>query len=159
MVTAATRGSALAPTRVDHADAPQSDRDFARRRDLRAFLMACRARLRPSDVDLPERGRRRVAGLRRDEVAELIGVSADWYRWLESGRDVRVSPQLVARIAKALRLTASEELRIYALALPELYEAALRFGGTMPTALESWPRRPRHASVWRRVERADALSA
>ena len=95
--------------------------DAERRTQLRIFLMECRGRLRPGDVGLPDSRRRRVPGLRRDEVAELVGVSSDWYRWLESGRNVRVSLQLVARIANALKLTASEELTMYALALPELY--------------------------------------
>ena len=73
-----------------------------RRRTLRDFLMARRARLEPADVGLPITSRRRVDGLRRDEVAELIGVSVDWYRWFESGRDVRVSPKLIGRLARAL---------------------------------------------------------
>ena len=94
-----------------------------RRFELRTFLTACRARLSPSDVGLPSKSRRRVPGLRRDEVAELIGVSSDWYRWLESGRAVRVSPQLIARLADALRFSASEELLMYRLALPEIYRA------------------------------------
>ena len=102
------------------------DADALRRRQLRDFLMACRSRLLPSDVGLPDTRRRRVAGLRRDEVAELVGISADWYRWLESGREMHVSPQLVARVARALRLTAEEELTMYALAIPELHRALLR---------------------------------
>lgn len=111
----------------DHFATPVSalpmDRDAQRRRELSDFLKARRARLRPDDVGLPNSRRRRVPGLRRDEVAELIGVSSDWYRWLESGRDVRVSPKLVARLANALKLAAREELTMYGLALPELYRA------------------------------------
>jgi hypothetical protein len=103
-----------------------SKADLERRKGLRGFLTCCRARLRPSDVGLPETSRRRVAGLRREEVAELIGVSSDWYRSLESGREVRVSPQLVARLARVLRLNAREELTIYGLALPELYRLITR---------------------------------
>ncbi len=104
--------------------------DENRRRELREFLMSCRSRVTPSDVGLPlSARRRRVDGLRRDEVAELIGVSEDWYRWLESGRDVRVSPKLLARLARALCLTPHQELMMYALALPEMYECALRCTG------------------------------
>lgn len=106
--------------------------DALRRRQLRDFLMYCRARLRPGDVGLPESRRRRVPGLRRDEVAELVGVSCDWYRWLESGRDVRVSPRLVARLARALKLTAYEELKMYAFALPELYRAKTELRESSP---------------------------
>ena len=111
--------------------------DADRRRQLRDFLMYCRARLQPSEVGLPQTPRRRVHGLRRDEVAELIGVSADWYRWFESGRDVRVSPQLVERLARALRMTAPEEVAMYALALPELYRAEARAADYSQTGLEA----------------------
>lgn len=76
--------------------------------------------------DYPRTARRRVPGLRRDEVAELVGVSVDWYRWFESGRRVRVSPQLIARIAFVLQLSAYDELTMYRLALPEIYQACLR---------------------------------
>lgn len=76
----------------------------------------------PADIGLPVTGRRRVPGLRRDEVAELVGVSADWYRWAETGH-VRISPKLIARLASALRLRPEEQLHLYRLALPELYEA------------------------------------
>lgn len=95
--------------------------DLERRRQLRAFLMLCRSRLIPDELGLPRTTRRRVEGLRRGEVAELIGVSVDWYRSLESGRPVRVSTQLLSRLAGALRLTASQRLRLFRLSVPELY--------------------------------------
>lgn len=97
--------------------------DEQRRGKLRAFLTACRSRLQPGDVGLARTGRRRVAGLRREEVAELADVSNDWYRWFESGRPIRVSPSFLARLGHALRLDASELLKLYCLGLPELYEA------------------------------------
>src|ERR1700748_2638995 len=97
-----------------------------RRAKLRIFLVAQRARLTPSDVALPDTGRRRVAGLRREEVAELAGVSSDWYRWFESGRPIRVSPSFLARLADAPRLDAQNRRRLYCLALPELYQVELR---------------------------------
>jgi len=96
--------------------------DAERRDDLRTFLAERRSRLQPADVGLPVTSRRRVPGLRREEVAELVGVSSDWYRWLESGRPVRVSPQFVARLSRALQLDAFEERALYHLALPEIYE-------------------------------------
>ncbi len=97
------------------------DIDVERRRRLRLFLMGCRGRLAPSDLGLPRTKRRRVQGLRRDEVAELVGVSVGWYRSFESGRAIRVSPQFVARLASVLRLTAAEQRFIFRLAILELY--------------------------------------
>ena len=97
--------------------------DEQRRGKLRAFLTECRSRLQPDDVGLARTTRRRVAGLRREEVAELADVSNDWYRWFESGRPIRVSPSFLARLGHALRLDAPELLTLYCLGLPELYEA------------------------------------
>ena len=94
-----------------------------RRAELRAFLMRMRSRLKPSDQDLPKMGHRRVPGLRREEVAELVGVSDDWYRWFESGREISVSTRFLTRLAKALQLEPHEEVNLYRLALPELYRA------------------------------------
>ncbi|HEV3153437.1 MAG TPA: helix-turn-helix domain-containing protein [Candidatus Baltobacteraceae bacterium] len=90
---------------------------------LRAFLIECRSRLKPTDVGLPLTPRRRVVGLRREEVAELAGISSDWYRWFESGRPIRVSAPFLSRLSHALRLSKSEQRTLYALAVPELYEA------------------------------------
>jgi len=102
-----------------------------RRRELREFLIRARSRLRPEDVGLPDTGRRRVPGLRRGEVAELLETSADWYRWFESGRPVQVSQQFLARLSVVLRLEAGEEVALYRLALPGLYQAERRAcGGT-----------------------------
>jgi transcriptional regulator with XRE-family HTH domain len=108
-----------------------------RRRELREFLINARSRLQPENVGLPLTGRRRVAGLRRGEVAELLGVSADWYRWLESGRSVQVSQQLLARLALALRLEPHDEVTLYRLALPGLYQAAckVRDGRSPPASI------------------------
>jgi hypothetical protein len=97
--------------------------DEQRRGKLRAFLTGCRSRLQPDEVGLARTGRRRVAGLRREEVAELADVSNDWYRWFESGRPIRVSPSFLARLGQALRLEPSQLLTLYCLGLPELYEA------------------------------------
>ncbi|MFC9894327.1 helix-turn-helix transcriptional regulator [Nocardia sp. NPDC127579] len=77
------------------------------RAELADFLKAHRSRLRPTDVGLPEDlvpGRRRTPGLRREEVAELAGVSLTWYTWLEQGRKIAASPQVVDALARALRL-------------------------------------------------------
>ncbi len=74
------------------------------------FLRARRAALTPQDVGLPDHGRRRVQGLRREEVAILAGVSSDYYMRLEQGRESSPSAQVVEAVARALRLdTAATE--------------------------------------------------
>src|SRR5579872_7079227 len=93
-----------------------------RQEKLRVLLLQCRSRLQPLDVDLPQNGHRRVAGLRREDVAELAGVSTDWYRSFESGRAARVSVPFLARLAAALRLTPIEKRTLFDLAIPELYD-------------------------------------
>lgn len=99
----------------------QIHEDGLRRQQLRAFLMNRRSQVDPTRLGLPRTARRRVAGLRRGEVAELIGVTVDWYRSFESGRPVRVSPQFICRLSRALRLCAEEQWALFRLALPEIY--------------------------------------
>jgi transcriptional regulator with XRE-family HTH domain len=65
-------------------------------------LKAGRERLQPEDVGLPSHGYRRVRGLRREEVAELAHVSVTWYTWIEQGRDVYVSAQVIDSLCAAL---------------------------------------------------------
>jgi transcriptional regulator with XRE-family HTH domain len=103
----------------------QIQEDVRRRRQLREFLMGSRSQVDPVEVGLPRTARRRVAGLRRGEVAELVGVTVDWYRSFESGRAVRVSPRFVARLSKALRLSVADKLALFRLALPEIYHLEL----------------------------------
>ncbi|MEV0245673.1 helix-turn-helix transcriptional regulator [Nocardia sp. NPDC050712] len=77
------------------------------RAELADFLKAQRSRLRPEEVGLPGDllpGRRRTPGLRREEVAEIAGVSLTWYTWLEQGRKIAASPQVMDALARALRL-------------------------------------------------------
>jgi transcriptional regulator with XRE-family HTH domain len=74
--------------------------------DLGDFLRARRAAIEPADVGLPGGGARRVRGLRREEVAVLAGVSADYYGRLEQGRETNPSPQVVTAVGRALRLDA-----------------------------------------------------
>jgi hypothetical protein len=99
----------------------QIQEDVHRRQQLREFLMKRRSHVDPLKLGLPRTTRRRVAGLRRGEVAELVGVTVDWYRSFESGRAVRVSPQFVARLSNALRLSGPEQFLLFRLALPEIY--------------------------------------
>ena len=87
----------------------------ARRRQSGEFLRSRRERLTPSDVGLPNGFRRRTPGLRREEVALLAGVGTTWYTWLEQGRDVRPSAEVLAALADALRLDAAEKRHLYIL--------------------------------------------
>jgi transcriptional regulator with XRE-family HTH domain len=87
----------------------------ARRREAGAFLRSRRERLTPTNVGLPEGFRRRTPGLRREEVALLAGVGTTWYTWLEQGRDVRPSPEVLAALADALRLDEAERRHLYIL--------------------------------------------
>jgi transcriptional regulator with XRE-family HTH domain len=88
---------------------------LAQRRALGDFLRAHRARMQPSAFGL-EAGRRRTPGLRREELAQLCGVSVTWYTWIEQGRDISVSPAALARLAMTLRLTAAERAYLFDLA-------------------------------------------
>ncbi|MFN3985820.1 MAG: helix-turn-helix transcriptional regulator [Rhodocyclaceae bacterium] len=86
------------------------------RNELGEFLKACRARLTPADVGLPNGSRRRTPGLRREEVAALSGVGLTWYTWLEQGRDIGVSSNFLESLARALKLDAAERRHLFLLA-------------------------------------------
>jgi transcriptional regulator with XRE-family HTH domain len=86
------------------------------RAQLSEFLKSCRARLAPSAVGLPQSGRRRTPGLRREDVAALAGLSATWYTWLEQGRDVRASDRVLESLSRTLRLTVEERDYLFSLA-------------------------------------------
>lgn len=86
------------------------------RRELADFLRRSRERLRPQDVGLPAGQRRRTPGLRREEVAQLAGMSADYYMRLEQARSPQPSTQLLASLARAVRLTEDERDHLYLLA-------------------------------------------
>jgi transcriptional regulator with XRE-family HTH domain len=88
----------------------------ARFHELGAFLRTRRDRIRPGDVGLPAGPRRRVPGLRRDEVAQLAGVSVDYYNELERGAGSQPSEQMLAALARALRLTRDERDYLFHLA-------------------------------------------
>src|ERR1700726_3950344 len=92
-------------------------RDEIRRRELSDFLRIRRARVSPAEAGLPSGTRRRTPGLRREEVAQLAGVSATWYTWLEQRRPIRVSGGVLENIASALRLDPIERTELFQLAL------------------------------------------
>ena len=87
-----------------------------RRHALADFLRKRRARLSPVDVGLPPGVRRRTPGLRREEVAQLANIGTSWYIWLEQGRDVHPSAQVLESLAQALRLTLNERRHLFLLA-------------------------------------------
>ena len=108
----------------------------SRRDELRAFLRSRRARLSPADVGLPDDGaRRRTPGLRREELAALAGVGVSWYTWLEQGRDINPSPEVLDALARALQLDAAERRTLFALARTEL-PLADHVAGTDPGQLD-----------------------
>lgn len=87
-----------------------------RREELAAFLKDRRARADRSSHGLPEVGRSRVRGLRREEVATLAGVSATWYTWLEQARDINPSRQVMQSLARLFRLSGVETSYLLAMA-------------------------------------------
>ncbi|OIV37677.1 transcriptional regulator [Mangrovactinospora gilvigrisea] len=122
-----------------------------RRADLREFLRSRRARVSPADVGLPDGGaRRRTPGLRREEVAVLAGVGTSWYQWLEQGRDITVSPQVLDAVARVLRLSPAERRHLYVLAglnppLPDADEGRPPGDGVcevLDRILEAWMPNP-----------------
>ena len=90
--------------------------DTLRRRELAEFLRSRRERIAPEQVGVTYSGRRRTPGLRREEVAQLSGVGVTWYTWLEQGRDIRVSEQVLTAIARTLMLDRDERAHLFTLA-------------------------------------------
>lgn len=88
------------------------------RKELAGFLRDRRAKVRPYDVGLPDGGRRRTPGLRRQEVAQLAGMSVDYYIRLEQARGPVPSRQVLNALSRALMLTTDERAHLYNLACP-----------------------------------------
>jgi transcriptional regulator with XRE-family HTH domain len=86
------------------------------RSELGTFLRARRENLSRADAGLPPVGRARTTGLRREDVSYLSGVSVTWYTWLEQGRDIHPSRQVLDALARALRLTVTEHAYLLSLA-------------------------------------------
>ncbi|MEV6711553.1 helix-turn-helix transcriptional regulator [Lentzea sp. NPDC051208] len=111
------------------------------------FLRARRAALTPQDVGLPEHGRRRVQGLRREEVAILAGVSSDYYMRLEQGRESSPSAQVVEAVARALQLDAAATEYLWLLVQPAEARTWRRTGSIPVSAqlrrlMDSWSDSP-----------------
>jgi transcriptional regulator with XRE-family HTH domain len=111
------------------------------------FLRARREQVRPEDVGLPDLGRRRVPGLRREELATLAGVSADYYVRLEQGRERHPSEQVLDALARALQLDGDATTHLHELArpAPRRRRAAGRSERVRPELLQlmdAWPNTP-----------------
>jgi transcriptional regulator with XRE-family HTH domain len=112
------------------------------------YLRARRDLLRPADVGLPDLGRRRVPGLRREEVAMLAGISADYYLRLEQGRDHHPSAQVLDALARALQLDADATEHVHRLAEPASARrrrprrAVERVPAGVAILLETWSQTP-----------------
>ncbi|QOC89768.1 helix-turn-helix domain-containing protein [Micromonospora craniellae] len=113
---------------------------------LGAFLTARRARLTPGDVGLVSSGTRRVAGLRREEVAVLAGVSVDYYTRLEQGRERNPSSSVLAAVARALDLAPDAHDHLFRLAglSPGSTPTPARpqVGQSLRELLDAWPDTP-----------------
>jgi transcriptional regulator with XRE-family HTH domain len=90
--------------------------DLIQRKELADFLRSRRERTDPVSVGLQPGPRRRTPGLRREELAQLSGVSLTWYTWLEQARDIGVSRQVFEGLARVLRMTPAERAHLFALA-------------------------------------------
>jgi transcriptional regulator with XRE-family HTH domain len=93
--------------------------DEIRRHELSDFLRTRRARISPAGIGFPAAHRRRTPGLRREEVAQLAGMSATWYTWLEQRRPISVSPGMLDNLARVLQLNPIERVQLFRLARRE----------------------------------------
>ena len=110
---------------------PATD-DEIRRDELAAFLRSRRERITPESVGMISSRRRRTPGLRREEVAQLAGVGVTWYTWLEQGRDINASAQVLDAIARTLRFDELERSHFFTLAGTADGNAQTRCGQLSP---------------------------
>ncbi|QUQ68694.1 helix-turn-helix transcriptional regulator [Kutzneria sp. CA-103260] len=112
--------------------------------ELSAYLQACRARVRPEDVGLAPGLRRRVSGLRREEVAQLADVSVDYYTRLEQGRERHPSLQVLEALTRALALRGDARDHLYRLAglLPGPPAEATSVSPDLLRMMDAWPDTP-----------------
>jgi transcriptional regulator with XRE-family HTH domain len=106
-----------------------------RQRELGEFVRALREKLSPTAFGLAAARRRRTPGLRREEVAQLCGLSVTWYTWLEQGREISLSPAALARLAGAMRLRRAERAYLFELAQKRDPDVSGGESDTIPPAL------------------------
>src|SRR5215467_4133869 len=117
----------------------------AQRIELREFLQARRAALKPENLGFQGIGRRRAPGLRREEVASIAGVGLTWYTWLEQGRDIRVSEDMLQRLALALNLSPHDTAYLFSLAgrrPPEVRALSIKIDSSIQLALDGFKAGP-----------------
>jgi transcriptional regulator with XRE-family HTH domain len=134
------RAARPSQTTTDTGSASTSfDADAQRRSELALFLKAKRAALSPCSVGLQPGRRRRASGLLREEVAQRAGISPTWYTWLEQGREINPSAEVLDQLADALLLTASERAHLVTLAKPNTAARSKpQFSREAPPMLVSW---------------------
>lgn len=106
-----------------------------RRKELAEFLQAMRQRGAPEAFGFPAGARRRTQGLRREEVAQLAGMSATWYTWIEQAREVNVSAEALDRLALALKLSKPERAYLFDMADRRDPQANTTEADTVPETL------------------------
>lgn len=107
-----------------------------RYKELADFLKTRRAKILPSQVGLSTGTRRRTPGLRREEVAQLAGIGLTWYTWLEQGRPIHVSTQVIESLSKVLLLDKQERIHLYLLANQPLPADIPGYQGTVSPILQ-----------------------
>jgi transcriptional regulator with XRE-family HTH domain len=125
---------------ADRADRAATGGRPASTNELGEFLRSRRARISAADVGLLPGARRRTPGLRREEVAQLAGIGITWYTWLEQGRRINASAQVLGAVARALRLDVAETEHLFRLAgarLPSREATAVRVPAAVQAVLDA----------------------
>jgi len=104
--------------------------------ELADFLKTRRAKILPSQVGLSSGARRRTPGLRREEVSQLAGIGLTWYTWLEQGRPIQVSAQIIESLSRVLLLDKQERIHLYLLANQPLPSDIPEYHGSVSPALQ-----------------------
>ncbi len=107
-----------------------------RYKELANFLKTRRAKVLPSQVGLSSSANRRTPGLRREEVAQIAGIGLTWYTWLEQGRPIHVSTQIIESLSRALLLDKQERIHLYLLANQPLPAHIPGYQGTISPILQ-----------------------
>jgi transcriptional regulator with XRE-family HTH domain len=135
----AARGSQSSGNAGSAATTLGGDPDAQRRSELAQFLKAKRAGVSPQSVGLRPGRRRRANGLLREEVAQRAGISPTWYTWLEQGREINPSAEVLEQLADALLLSATERAHLVTLARPvAAARASLQFSREVSSELATW---------------------
>jgi len=112
------------------------DSEKQRYKELADFLKTRRAKITPAQVGLPIGVRRRTPGLRREEVAQLAGIGLTWYTWLEQGRPIRVSLQIIESLSRVLMLNQNERTHLFTLAKQPLSASITLFSGSITPIIQ-----------------------